>query len=78
MYIIYIKYKKKGERIDSDNEQLHLGNGYDHNYVLDNYKEDEVKINLEGTGGVIHKKNTGEKNERRGERGERKRVVTPK
>ena len=25
-----------GERIDADNEQLHLGKGYDHNWVLDN------------------------------------------
>jgi aldose 1-epimerase len=24
-----------GERIDADDEQLHLGNGYDHNFVLD-------------------------------------------
>jgi len=29
------KSTRIGERIDADNEQLHLGKGYDHNWVLD-------------------------------------------
>ena len=35
---------KIGERIDDDYEQLKLGNGYDHNYVLDNKEEVDVEV----------------------------------
>lgn len=41
-----------GERIDDDYEQLVLGIGYDHNYVLDN-KEDIDAIVYESTGGRV-------------------------
>jgi aldose 1-epimerase len=33
-----------GERIDDDYEQLILGKGYDHNYVLDNKDEVDVSV----------------------------------
>ena len=33
-----------GERIDDDYEQLILGKGYDHNYVLDNTDEPDVSV----------------------------------
>lgn len=33
-----------GERIDDDNEQLKLGRGYDHNYVLDNLEKIDAVV----------------------------------
>jgi aldose 1-epimerase len=45
-----------GSRIDQDNEQLKLGKGYDHNFVLDapgNLKEWVVKVEEPKTGRVL-------------------------
>lgn len=33
-----------GERIDDNNDQLKIGNGYDHNFVLDNKEEVDITV----------------------------------
>lgn len=40
----FLKATKVGEHIDDDNEQLRLGQGYDHNWVIDNYNGKLQKI----------------------------------
>ena len=35
-----------GERIQEDNEQLSCGNGYDHNWVLNNWKKGDTKMSF--------------------------------
>ena len=42
-----------GERINEDYEQLVLGRGYDHNYVLDNKEEVDVSVYEPSTGRVL-------------------------
>ena len=40
------KPTKIGERIDTDNEQLKFGNGYDHNFILNSKSVDELSAKL--------------------------------
>lgn len=40
----FLKSTKVGEHIEDDNEQLRLGQGYDHNWVVDNYNGKLQKI----------------------------------
>ncbi|HUS86139.1 MAG TPA: aldose epimerase family protein [Bacteroidales bacterium] len=42
-----------GERIDEDFEQLILGRGYDHNYVLDNTEEVDAVVYEPGSGRML-------------------------
>jgi aldose 1-epimerase len=45
-----------GARIDADNEQLHLGRGYDHNWVLDSRGGrlmEAAEVYEPGSGGVL-------------------------
>jgi aldose 1-epimerase len=42
-----------GERIGDDDEQLILGKGYDHNYVLDNKEEVDVTVYEPVSGRVL-------------------------